>query len=40
VSAKFQEAGVRAELAAAGLAMRSWWTDENGQFGLSLAAPA
>jgi L-histidine N-alpha-methyltransferase len=40
VSAKFREAGVRAELAAAGLEMRSWWTDENGQFGLSLASPA
>jgi L-histidine N-alpha-methyltransferase len=40
VSAKFREAGVRTELAAAGLAMRSWWTDEGGQFGLSLAFPA
>lgn len=40
VSAKFREAGVRAELAAAGLAMRSWWTDEGGQFALSLSAPA
>jgi L-histidine N-alpha-methyltransferase len=40
VSAKFREAGVRAELSAAGLAMRSWWTDEGGQFGLSLAVPA
>jgi len=40
VSAKFREAGVRAELAAAGLEMRSWWTDESGQFGLSLASPA
>jgi L-histidine N-alpha-methyltransferase len=40
VSAKFREAGVRAELAAAGLALRSWWTDEGGQFGLSLAVPA
>jgi L-histidine N-alpha-methyltransferase len=40
VSAKFREGGVRAELAAAGLAMRSWWTDEAGQFGLSLSAPA
>jgi L-histidine N-alpha-methyltransferase len=40
VSAKFRESGVRAELAAAGLAMRSWWTDEGGQFGLSLAVPA
>jgi L-histidine Nalpha-methyltransferase len=40
VSAKFRKAGVRAELAAAGLAVRSWWTDEGGQFGLSLAVPA
>jgi L-histidine Nalpha-methyltransferase len=40
VSAKFREAGVRTELAAAGLSMRSWWTDEDGQFGLSLAVPA
>jgi L-histidine N-alpha-methyltransferase len=40
VSAKFREAGVAAELAAAGLAMRSWWTDPDGQFGLSLAVPA
>ncbi|HEY7278964.1 MAG TPA: L-histidine N(alpha)-methyltransferase [Trebonia sp.] len=40
VSAKFREAGVRSELAAAGLAMRSWWTDPDGQFGLSLAVPA
>ena len=40
VSAKFREAGVRAELAAAGLAMRSWWTDEGGRFGLSVSFPA
>ena len=40
VSAKFREDGARAELAAAGLAMRSWWTDPGGQFGLSLAVPA
>ncbi len=39
VSAKFREDGVRAELAAAGLAMRSWWTDEARQFGLSLSVP-
>jgi L-histidine N-alpha-methyltransferase len=39
VSAKFRPDGVRAELAAAGLAMRSWWTDEAGQFGLSLSVP-
>jgi L-histidine Nalpha-methyltransferase len=40
VSAKFRRSGVEAELAAAGFAMRSWWTDEAGQFGLSLSAPA
>jgi L-histidine N-alpha-methyltransferase len=40
VSAKFREAGVRAELAAAGFEMRSWWTDPAGQFGLSLSVPA
>ncbi len=39
VSAKFRPDGARAELAAAGLAMRSWWTDEAGQFGLSLSVP-
>ena len=39
VSAKFRRAGVAAELAAAGFAMRSWWTDPAGQFGLSLSAP-
>jgi len=40
VSAKFRRAGVRRELAAAGFAMRSWWTDPAGQFGLSLSVPA
>jgi L-histidine N-alpha-methyltransferase len=40
VSAKFRRPGVAAELAAAGFAMRSWWTDEAGQFGLSLSVPA
>jgi L-histidine Nalpha-methyltransferase len=40
VSAKFRLAGVAAELAAAGFAMRSWWTDAAGQFGLSLSVPA
>ncbi len=39
VSAKFRRAGVQSELAAAGLAMRSWWTDEAGRFGLSLSVP-
>jgi L-histidine Nalpha-methyltransferase len=40
VSAKFRRSGVERELAAAGLAMRSWWTDTAGQFGLSLSVPA
>jgi L-histidine Nalpha-methyltransferase len=39
VSAKFRRPGVAAELAAAGLEMRSWWTDSAAQFGLSLSAP-
>ncbi len=39
VSAKFRRAGVEAELAAADLAMRSWWTDSAAQFGLSLSVP-
>ena len=40
VSAKFRREGVAAELAAAGFAMRSWWTDPADQFGLSLSVPA
>jgi L-histidine Nalpha-methyltransferase len=39
ISAKFRRSGVAAELAEAGLAMRSWWTDPEGQFGLSLSVP-
>jgi L-histidine Nalpha-methyltransferase len=39
ISAKFRRSGVTAELADAGLAMRSWWTDPQGQFGLSLSVP-
>ena len=39
ISAKFRRDGVEAELAAAGLAMRSWWTDELAQFGISLSVP-
>jgi L-histidine Nalpha-methyltransferase len=37
VSAKFRTEGVRAELAAAGLDMTHWWTDEEGRFALSLS---
>jgi L-histidine N-alpha-methyltransferase len=40
VSAKFRRERVAAELATAGLAMRSWWTDEENRFGLSLSVPA
>jgi len=39
ISAKFREAGVRAELAAAGLELRHWWTDAAGDFGVSLSTP-
>ncbi|WP_329222920.1 L-histidine N(alpha)-methyltransferase [Streptomyces sp. NBC_01485] len=37
VSAKFREAGVRAELSAAGLESTHWWTDAEGRFALSLS---
>ena len=37
VSAKFRRAGVRAELAAAGLELARWWTDSAGDFALSLS---
>ncbi|OSC40210.1 L-histidine N(alpha)-methyltransferase [Mycobacterium decipiens] len=38
VSCKFRPEAVGAELAAAGLRRIGWWTDEAGDFGLSLAA--
>lgn len=37
VSAKFRKAGVRAELASAGLELTHWWTDEQDRFALSLS---
>lgn len=37
VSCKFRPAGVAGELAAAGLRRTHWWTDEAGDFGLSLS---
>ena len=37
ISAKFREPRVRSELAAAGLDLRHWWTDEDGDFGVSLS---
>jgi L-histidine Nalpha-methyltransferase len=39
VSAKFRKDGVAAELAAAGLQLRSWLTDADGRFALSLSVP-
>ncbi len=40
ISAKFRADGVRDELAAAGLRVERWWTDEARNFGLALAAKA
>jgi dimethylhistidine N-methyltransferase len=40
ISAKFRREGVAAELAAADLELRHWWTDPGGRFGLSLSEPA
>ena len=37
VSAKFRREGIAAELAAAGLALREWWTDPHEQFAVSLS---
>jgi L-histidine N-alpha-methyltransferase len=37
VSSKFRPEGVATELAAAGLRHTHWWTDEAGDFGLSLS---
>ncbi|MFD7319616.1 L-histidine N(alpha)-methyltransferase [Streptomyces sp. NPDC059875] len=37
VSAKFRQAGVREELAEAGLELTRWWTEKEGRFALSLA---
>jgi L-histidine N-alpha-methyltransferase len=39
VSAKFRQSGVTTELAAAGFTMRSWWTDPDARFGMSLSTP-
>ncbi|MFD7902304.1 L-histidine N(alpha)-methyltransferase [Kitasatospora sp. NPDC059722] len=39
VSAKFRRERVAEELAAAGMRLTHWWTDEEGRFGLSLSAP-
>ncbi|MFF1377403.1 L-histidine N(alpha)-methyltransferase [Streptomyces sp. NPDC058308] len=40
ISAKFREDGVRTELAAAGLELTHWWTDERSRFALSLSTVA
>jgi L-histidine Nalpha-methyltransferase len=40
ISAKFRPAGIAAELAAAGLQTMAFWTDADGDFGLTLARPA
>lgn len=37
ISSKFRRAGVEAELAAAGLSLRHWWTDAAADFALSLS---
>ncbi|EUA24223.1 hypothetical protein I552_3355 [Mycobacterium xenopi 3993] len=37
VSCKFRIEAVAAELAAAGLQRTRWWTDDSGDFALSLA---
>ena len=37
ISAKFRRDGLSAELAAAGFALRDWWTDPQGWFAVSLA---
>jgi L-histidine N-alpha-methyltransferase len=39
VSAKFRRQGITAELAAAGLELRHWWTDFDSRFALSLSVP-
>lgn len=40
VSAKFRKEGVRGELAAAGMELTHWWTDEEGRFAVSLSGVA
>jgi len=40
VSCKFRPDGIAAELAAAGLKSRRWWTDPAGDFGVTLAVKA
>lgn len=40
VSSKFRRERVERELAAAGLRLARWWTDEAGDFGVSLSTPS
>lgn len=40
ISAKFRRTQVQAELACAGLAVACWWTDQAGDFALSLSGPS
>jgi L-histidine Nalpha-methyltransferase len=40
ISAKFRRERIEAELAAAGMRVVQFWTDEDGDFGLTLAEPA
>lgn len=40
ISAKFRRDGITAELATAGLTLQHWWTDQAGDFALSLSTPA
>ncbi|GAA2152896.1 L-histidine N(alpha)-methyltransferase [Nocardioides koreensis] len=40
ISAKFRRESVEAELAQAGLRLTHWWTDQAGDFALSLSTPA
>jgi L-histidine N-alpha-methyltransferase len=40
ISAKFRREAFEAELAAAGLELARWWTDQAGDFAVSLAFPA
>ncbi|MFL5956212.1 MAG: L-histidine N(alpha)-methyltransferase, partial [Solirubrobacterales bacterium] len=39
ISAKFTRARLESDYAAAGLRLTDWWTDPDGLFALSLAAP-
>lgn len=39
ISAKFRRAGIEEELACSGLALHRWWTDQAGDFALSLSFP-